>query len=199
MIVAVTGPDGSGKSTVCEQIKKDLQERWGPQSVAKVSIWDSAAQPGLFSSMEQVVQYLSELEGGTRTLFLYHALSRSMDLAHRKKPKLILVEGYWFKYAATEIAYGVPEDFVLGAAQIFEKPTLTLHLDISPELALKRKEQRVSQYEKGGQSFVEFQRMLAPIWFQIESKFGPWTHLNSSELSSEQLSKAALEEVFRKL
>ena len=75
-IIAVTGPDGSGKSTLCARLCESL-------GAAKVSVWDAMASSGLFATKGAVAKYFEDLDGPSRTLFIYHALSRSMDLAIR--------------------------------------------------------------------------------------------------------------------
>ena len=204
MICVVTGADGSGKSTACKNIAKQIESQLGSGTVGVVSIWDSVNQSQLFASKQDVVHYLNDLDGYTRTLFLFHALSRSIDLAQRKKPKIIVVDGYWYKYAVSEIGQGVSIDDVLAAARGFVPPNIVFCLDIDPQISKSRKSE-VSQYEQGSDTqgaafdrFLQFQNRLAPIWIEIEKRSGPWIHL-SSQLDlltlSEMISKQCLQEV----
>ena len=194
-VIAVTGPDGSGKSTTCKKVVKALESQWGSGAIVQVSVWDALMQSDLFPSKAKVVEYLNDLDGFTRTLFIYHALSRSIDLAKRKNPQLILVEGYWYKYAITEMGQGVDNSVVVSAAQGFPKPDCTICLDVDPQTAWSRK-QDVSLYEQGVQTngakrdrFIQFQTHLASIWKNFENQWGPWIHI-SSHLSPDEVAQS---------
>lgn len=180
--VVLTGPDGSGKSTLCANTSRLLEAYLGSRTVACVSVWDATLASNLFASKTAVVDYLNDLDGYTRTLFIYHALSRSIDLAQRKRPKYILIEGFWYKYAVTEIGQGVKQRDVLSASEAFAAPDLTFYLDINPEDAWTRKAKassrsQVSHYEQGlstqsgdtAERFLKFQKKLIPIWREIET------------------------------
>lgn len=197
-IIAVTGPDGAGKSTACALAAELLQSRG--VKAAQVSIWDVINTPGLFSGREAVVRYLASLEGPTRTLFLFHALAQSIDMARRQGANVALVEGYWYKYAVTEMGQGVDPAVVIAAARGFAPPEATLCLDLTPEKAWARKAGTVSEYEKGkgsagsdGERFMGFQRKLMPFWDFVEKETGPWRHL-SAELPREDLAEAIVKE-----
>lgn len=184
-LFVVTGPDGAGKSTVCALARAALCSEYGEGSAVQASVWDALGDSKLFASREDVVSYLGSLNGFTRTLFIYHALSRALDVAREKNPKIILVEGYWYKYAITEIGQGVPSQVVLSAAQGFETPDAVVSIDIDPETAWTRKKS-ASQYEQGvgtsglsSERFQKFQQALAPLWLEFEEKFGPWTHISA--------------------
>ncbi|MBI3544191.1 MAG: hypothetical protein HY075_13050 [Deltaproteobacteria bacterium] len=176
-MVVVTGPDGSGKSTACAAVVAALQSKYGKESVASANIWDS--MEGNFDK-EAVVRYLGELDGAARVLFLFHALKHSVDLAQAKEPKLLLVDSYFYKYAAAEFTYGTAPKLVLGAAAGFEKPELTICLDLDAETALQRKGDS-SRYESGGGKFTEFQKKMRTHWAVLESQYGPWTHVPAAD------------------
>jgi len=177
-VIAVTGPDGSGKSTLCARLSEAL-------GAARVSVWDAMASSGLFATRGAVAEYFQDLDGPSRTLFIYHALSRSMDLAARSGARILLVEGYWYKYAVTEIAYGVDPKFVEAAASAFQKPLLTIRLDVAAEESWSRKSAPTA-YESGDAEapgvpsearYVAFQSRLRPIWESLEGRHGPWARV----------------------
>ena len=186
-IVVITGPDGSGKTTACTGAALKLAAQFGKNSIGCANIWDSMIATGTFKK-EAVVRYLSSLSGPARTLFLFHAMRHSVDLALAKEPRLLLVDSYFYKYAATELAYGTPENIVRGAALGFEKPALTLHLDVELEVALKRKTE-TTKYESDGGDFIQFQKSMQVHWKQLEAEHGPWIHISSCETAEAALTK----------
>ena len=189
--IVITGPDGSGKSTACSQVRELLTARLGAGSVAEVSVWDSLAeQEGIrpaFDSQKEAARYLGDLDGTSRTLFIFHALARAVQLAQRKQPQVLLLNGYWYKYAVSEIGYGVDPEFVLGAASGFAPPSHVFCLDIDPATAWERR-QSATGYEQGGTSaggsererFLGFQTKLRQAWAGIEAQTGlHWEHLSA--------------------
>jgi thymidylate kinase len=181
MIIAITGPDGSGKSTAAAKVCALLEAAHGPGSVRIASAWDAVGASGLFRSREEVSRYFNGLEPQARCLFILHAMSQSVALAKKSDAKFILIDGHFYKYAASELAYGTPQATVLGACQGFEKPDQVFYLGIDPESAWARKEE-TSSYERGGaegrESFLEFQKRMLAAWQLLDRKFGPWHHLS---------------------
>lgn len=189
-LFVVTGPDGSGKSTACARARALLSERG--LSVAEVSVWDCLRQESgclkpAFDSPREAARYLADLDGTSRTLFIFHAMARALQLAQRSPAQALLVSGYWFKYAVSEIGYGVDPEFVLGAAQGFAPAHHVFCLDIDPETAWERR-QGATSYEQGGASargsererFIGFQTRLRQAWHGIEAQSGQhWEHLSA--------------------
>jgi thymidylate kinase len=181
--IAITGPDGSGKSTVCARVREALDSRFGRGSCAEVSIWDLLGDSRIkppFSSKEEAARYLGDLDGSSRTLFLFHAMSRALQLAERTPAKILLLNGYWYKYAVSELGYGVPTHTVEGAARGFAKPDQTFFLEVTPHTAAARRSES-TRYESGLEQndFVAFQTRLALHWGQIEEANGPWEHVST--------------------
>jgi len=195
-LIAITGPDGSGKSTLCSELKERLSYFYGESEVVIVSIWDGIEHNQLFCSKEEATAFLATLKGHTRTLFMFHAMSLAIDMARQTAPNIIIVDGYWYKYAVSEIGFSVEKETVLSAAAGFEKPDLTFYLDLSLEDRTARKK-HFSRYETGtsGQTsgqeaeakFKKYQQTQAQMWQELESIQGPWIHLDSN-LSTEKLS-----------
>ena len=103
-IIAITGSDGSGKSTLCGRLKQRLLSQG--ESVVSVSIWDSLTVHHSFLKLSpsQIDQYLFELSIPARTHFLMHAINESLALGLLQKPSYLLLDGYWYKYLASEAA-----------------------------------------------------------------------------------------------
>lgn len=191
VLFAVTGPDGSGKSTACASARAVLERRLGEGAVIEVSVWDCLAEQGqaspAFRTQQEAARYLADLDGTSRTLFIFHAMARALQLGLRKSPQAILVSGYWYKYAVSEIGYGVDADFVMGAASGFTPPTHVFCLDIDPATAWERR-LKATAYEQGGalggaserDRFLSFQGKLRDVWAGIEAQTGmDWEHLSA--------------------
>ncbi|WGL60603.1 AAA family ATPase [Pigmentibacter sp. JX0631] len=185
MFIVVTGPDGSGKTTVCNKLQFFLSEKLNERSITIASVWDQYEE--LFASQEHAQTYLKNLKGSSRSYFIFHAVQRSLELARERKKKIIIMDSYWYKYVVSEIALGSKKEILYQIANLFPIPDLTIYLDISAELALKRKKE-ISNYEQGiakgknsEEKFLNFQNSLRPVWKEIEGQFGPWFSISANQ------------------
>jgi thymidylate kinase len=183
--IAITGPDGAGKSTVCERVVRQLRG-------VEVSVWDFLERGVPFRSKAETLAHVARLDGVERMLTIIELLRASMRLADDKPGDVLVLNGYWYKYAASELAYGVPAAAVAEAVADFPEPTCTFFLELAPEEAWRRKG-KGSSYERGlmrgthrpgsldpGAQFVDFQRKIRPHWDELERRHGPWTHISST-------------------
>ncbi len=171
-IVCVTGPDGAGKTTQIQRIAERLERR-EKKKVAPVTIWDLLLEPAAqgavpFKSPGEVDRYLAILSPLARTLFLYHCLAEALAAARKKEPDVLLVNAYWYKYYATEVAHGADPATTLALAErCFPEPDLTFYLSIDPDRSSGRKA-GYSGYETGyatprsREAFVAFQQKAGP-------------------------------------
>lgn len=206
--IAITGPDGSGKSTVCAALCEYGTKRYGHGSVREVSVWNALSDPrvALLPSREATEKYLATLGTTSRPLFIFHALARACEQAEKleasSETKILLLNGYWYKYAASELGYGVPSEIVFGATAGFSAPNLVFCLDVDPETSWQRKKQATA-YEQGGSenskaSFISFQTRLRNFWTTVENKSVEregiqWIHLSSLNSIEETVSIIASE------
>jgi dTMP kinase len=107
-LICVTGADGAGKTTQLLRIAERL-ENGRKQKVAVVTVWDLLLDPLTqdliaFDEPKQVDRYLRVLGSTSRALFMFHCLYQAFDLAQRKRPDVVLVNSYWYKYYATSVA-----------------------------------------------------------------------------------------------
>lgn len=166
-LVCVTGADGSGKTTQIVRLAERLARR-ERMKVAAVTVWDLLLDPAAqgsvpFKGPREVDRYLGILHPTARALFIYHCFYQALELAKRRDPEVLLVNAYWYKYYATEVAHGGDADVLLRLAGVFEEPEITFFLRVSVEEALRRKTEP-SAYEcgfpeePGPEAFAAFQR-----------------------------------------
>lgn len=195
-LIVVTGPDGSGKSTICERVHRSLSAEKGEGFLEVASVWDSIAASGVLTK-PAAVSYLSGLKGTARAWFIFHSLRNSIDLAKKKNPAVILIDGFFYKYLVSERAYRTSPEVLEGIAPGFEAPDRVFFLEVSPETAWARKGTS-SAYEGGGtavqrEDFLKFQALQARLWDETEKKYGPWTHLPCGPAAEEHADRIARE------
>jgi thymidylate kinase len=198
-LVAVTGPDGTGKSTLVASVVARLGMQGGGgtpggrspdqkgdwPSAATVQVWDALV--GLLPQAD-AVRYLGRIGDRSRALLLLHAASRALDLAHERRVELIVLDGYWYKYAVSEIEQGAPPELFAACETAFPRPDVVFALDLPVDEALRRK-RATSAYERGlgrhgdseDDAFVAFQTRLRDRWAALEARVGPWVHLSSTD------------------
>jgi dTMP kinase len=166
-LLCITGTDGSGKSTLLGHLRGFIASELG-KDVRCVSLWDqvtSGSRAGAFRSRDEVKTYVGRLSSLGRFLFVLHLWAESLGIAAEEHADVLLLDAYWYKYAATEIALGCDKGRILAAASIFPVPTATWHLQVDPQLAASRKS-HFGAYECGysgacvSASFVIFQRKI---------------------------------------
>jgi len=150
-LIVLCGPDGSGKST---QIK-NISEYWKKLNLKhrSVSIWDSISKmyPGesrveASKKIDNLLQLVNPL---SRTQFLSSSLIDSFfEGAKDLQSEILLCDGYFYKYWATEKAHGTDPELLKDLEKYFPEPDLIIYLDVHPEVAFKRKK-RFSKYESG--------------------------------------------------
>jgi thymidylate kinase len=196
--IAVTGPDGSGKSTTCRMLVEALKKELSPDAVREVAIWDALGSSA-FPDKAAVMRHAGELVGAARTLFIFQLYAQAMAQAEASGAPVLVCNGHWFKYAVSELGYGVPPAAVFGAARVFAPVDLTFYLALDPIEAWRRR-RRASVYEQGliagsaantelkhdtswlseEERFIVFQRHLGRHWQKMARDFGPWVQLGPS-------------------
>ncbi len=178
-LVCITGIDGSGKSTLLKELKETIP------NARVVTIWDMMKNPdfakvSLFREAKDVDEYLHLIRPPARTFFLFHCMSEAIRSALKERPKLILIDAYWYKYGASEIASGADYEFVQKLGEGFPKPDLVFFLNLDSTDALARKG-KYSGYECGyhpsrePSGFVQFQGSSFKVLTQMMSAIGAET------------------------
>lgn len=195
--ICIAGGDGSGKSTQVAALAEALTERG--LSPAVVTIWDVFDDPEMsaklpFEKPADVFAYLKVLSPRSRSHFLFHALHAALDLAHAKSPDVLLLNAYWYKYYATEVAHGGVPAVLRSLAAGFPEPDTTFYLRVTPETTLARKD-RPSDYESGYGDYLEFQRLSLKALDELAAELN-WTEIDGTRPPAD-ITGALLAEVGR--
>lgn len=188
MIACVTGPDGSGKSTQVAAVAGLLGKEG--YSVACSQIWDPMLDPAfagraLFDSPAKADAYLELLDSTSRMYFLCHALQESLVRARARGTDVVLLNAYWYKYHAVEVAHGGDAPALRTITSVLPAPDVTFYLHISPSRAARRKE-RFTGYETGfaasrtADAFESFQVVAVRELEALAGEFG-WVMLPGEE------------------
>jgi thymidylate kinase len=193
-LICVTGADGAGKTTQLARLAERL-ENGRKKKVAVVTVWDLLFDPLTqdliaFDEPKQVDKYLKVLGSTSRALFMFHCLHQALDLAVRKKPDVILVNSYWYKYYAPAVAHGGDPATLRRITSVFPTPDQTFFLRVTPEEASKRKA-ALSGYETGfadprtKEAFVAFQRPAHTALDALSKELG-WVELDGHASAADQ-------------
>jgi dTMP kinase len=152
MLLAITGIDGAGKTEQIQRISRWLVESgYQAQIVDKWDVFTPEENPQcrfLGRDPEELRLCFAEMEGIARPLFVFWMLSVTLPRDAAKRTDILLLDGYWMKYVATEMAYGCDAAWLKAAVAPFPMADLVLWLDLEPEEALRRKP-RLTPYECG--------------------------------------------------
>ena len=184
--ICMTGGDGSGKSTQIASLTKFFEQR--KIATAAVSVWDAFTDPAVVAAMpiaerSDIYGYLKLLGPNSRPHFLFHALHLSLERALERRPQVLLLDGYWYKYFAAEIAHGADPAVLRSLAGAFPEPNVTFHLAIGAQDALRRKF-RHSDYESGygddAQAFLDFQEGVQHVLIGLAMELG-WIDIEAQQ------------------
>jgi thymidylate kinase len=167
--IVISGADACGKDTQIDKLEQFFIRQGLNTQVLSIhsSLADftSVTNPKTLSDVLNV--FLLKFEPIARTLFLQSLIKNALSKIHINT-QIVIFNGYWYKYAASEAAYGVPLSFWNQSADIyFPKPDIAVHLDV-PFEACSHRRQVWTPYE-GGQarywgiaplSFEQFQRSM---------------------------------------
>ncbi len=162
-LIAITGTDGTGKSTLCQNLCAKYP------NFREVSIWDTM-DGFLFHTKKDIDTYLCALSANARLLFLSHALMQALDKARGSKAETLLLNGYYYKYFASELVLGANSILVTKLIDAFPVPDLIVELVGNPKVSFARKD-TLSRYECGLQppSFETFEAFQKKVIIQFQT------------------------------
>jgi dTMP kinase len=90
--------------------------------------------------LDELKRCMASMPGISRALMLFWTLAITLTRPHPEgADHIYLLDGYWMKHAAAEIALGCDAEWVLATVRRLPAPDLTLYLDVTPEVAVQRK------------------------------------------------------------
>jgi dTMP kinase len=153
-LIAVVGTDGAGKSTLTALLESSLTQTGLP--ARQVGRWDIVGNPSyptgacLTPVERQARSCAARMSSTPRLLFLLWA--DALALADRDgglPGETVLLDGYWMKHAAGEIAFGADRSWVEAVTDGLPPADLVVYLRVDPELAWLRKDGRPLPFECG--------------------------------------------------
>lgn len=167
--IVVTGADACGKDTQIASLVQHLSNQG--QAVQPLTIWDSLQDFAHISDkkvlMDVLDSFLLKFEPHARSLFLLSCLRNSLDKI-KSATEVVLFNGYVFKYWASEMSYGIEDEFWQKSIEsLMPKPDQVFYLKTPLEQCLSRR-LKWSQYEQGQarhagdgkKDFIEFQKSV---------------------------------------
>lgn len=152
-VVAVVGPDGAGKSTLTGLLAERLRAAGHP--AARVDRWDiadAARYPNascLTGDVAVARRCAALMPGTSRLLFLLWASALALTDRPAVSGEIAVLDGYWQKHAASEVAYGADPAWVTAVASGLPAADLTVYLRIAADVAWSRKDGRPVPFECG--------------------------------------------------
>ncbi|MFA5897614.1 MAG: hypothetical protein WC829_00740 [Hyphomicrobium sp.] len=196
MLIAIVGSDGAGKSTAAAALTAELRQRGTHATV--LDRWDILNNPGhyptatfLRAQSGEIREGLIEMRQVPRFLFLMWTISLAVTRAESHRSHVFVMDGYWMKHAASEIAYGLDATWTENVVAGLRRPDRVFYLRLDPDLAWSRKQRgQVVPYECGMDatcsygSFLSHQRKIT-AQLDLWSARDNWTTLDAARTSPE--------------
>ena len=190
MIVALAGSDGVGKTTAICHLAEEL--RRAGKTVRSVGRWDIVDNPAypatrfIHSDIEDLRQCVASMPPVPRFTFLMWTMHMALEpYARLDEPSIVIVDGYWMKHAASEIAYGVEESYIGSITTMLPRADLTFLLDAPVDLLYERKVHDLVAYECAmdpacsRESFVLHQTTIRTTLHKWQREFN-WIKLDAA-------------------
>lgn len=148
-IITLIGADASGKDTQIALLKEHFENL--NQKVQVISIWDSFIDFANLTdkkSLQEIVEtFLLKYEAHARSFFLMACLKNSLSRLNSAND-IVLLNGFFHKYWASEMTYGVDNSLWEKNISEFIESDQVYYLKTSAEQCIARKTSW-SKYEQG--------------------------------------------------
>lgn len=201
MIVALAGCDGVGKTTAIRLLLEELARRG--RSARLVGRWDivgNEAYPAtrfIHPDIKDLRECVASMPPLPRFTFLMWTMHMALEpYVQAADASIVIVDGYWMKHAASEIAYGVDEAYVAAITSKLPCADLTLLLDAPLDLLYARKAGDLVPYECGmdpscsRESFVSHQAMIGATLRRWQAELG-WVRIDVTQSREAALAEMA--------
>ncbi len=199
-LICLTGPDGSGKTTLSKALEMALLAQG--KSAACVEVWDILSNEAFaknhpFKNKSQVAQYLKACSSLGRSMFIFHCLLEAIHLGLKKKLEYLIINSYWYKYYLSELYLGTSRPQLDALISVFPKPDIIFYLKITPDIAASRKvffsEYETGHLEASKENFIMVQKKLIIGWDELGQQFD-WISLDAC-LSIDDLKNKILDQL----
>jgi dTMP kinase len=192
VLVTIVGSDGAGKSTVSRLVTERLEAEG--RAVDRVDRWDVVDNPQyplarfIRPEVRDIRACLAEMENPSRFLFMMWLVGHAVlgRRASAAQGATTLLDGYWMKHAASEIAYGLDPEWTRSVVAGLPQADLIIYLRLDPKEAWQRKQDGdLVPYECGmdkecsQDSFIRHQRKIGATLEDWSTRFG-WTEIDAS-------------------
>jgi thymidylate kinase len=174
------------------RLKIYLGDNYPLLKVKIVTVFDGLKRSGLFAGesdpLATVRSSINALTAEERFIFLIKAWALAWELATGQqvvnKPNVIIIPGYWYKYAVTESLLGLPLQKASFLANSLPLPNLTVFFKADVETLAYRKSHFTS-YECGlegpgsPEAFCLFQQKMVPIWESLKQEHKSWESVDA--------------------
>lgn len=162
LTVVVTGPDGSGKSSLCSALVERVP------GITHINVWNGFKKLG-FTDPRALIEELSpseRLEGVVQSF--------ALQLKEALTSEIVLIDSYYYKYFVSELCYDLYETRAKEIVASLPAPQKVFYCEVSPEEAWDRKD-KASSYESGlvrkpnRDSFLNFQKRMVKVWKRFDN------------------------------
>lgn len=155
MLLAIDGPDGAGKSTQVALLADWLAEHGVRcEVVSKWQVFDPERHPECRflrgTDRAELRGCVAAMPSPARAMFVLWLYAQAAARAQRlAADAVVLVDGYWMKHAAAEVAYGADPALVEALVAALPPVDAVFYLDVDPAEALRRRQGELTPYECG--------------------------------------------------
>jgi len=155
LLIAVTGTDGAGKTTITRSVFNELRAL--SHGIALNDRWDIVGNPVAYpiarflaDDIPLLRNCITDMSPLSRLLFLLWTMHLSLaDQVPEADNTVVLTDSYWMKHAASEVVYGLDRNWTSSLCGGLPRPDLVLYLRVSPEVAWRRIGTSANAYECG--------------------------------------------------
>ena len=168
LFVAFEGIDGSGKTSMVHYVRDKLSEK-------NISV--VVCGGGYYNVTKEVLNYVrSQPSASPYTLGLAYAMDYFLQMETLILPavqagSVVLSDRYIFSSLAYNAAYGLDDEWNSIVYRNSLEPHITFLLDISPSLALQRREDLDPIATHFGKDFIQFQSKVRNNFLKLSKHF----------------------------
>jgi dTMP kinase len=145
-LVAITGADGAGKTTLCRSVVDALNQRGTlARRLDRFAIGrpeDCSVASLLAGDRDFLRAHTLRMPSPARLLFLLWCYAEPVIEQLRQPqapPEILVMDSYWMKHVAAEILMGCDARAALAATELLPQADMVFDVRVAPRVALHRK------------------------------------------------------------